>query len=70
MRKKALNIPAKCFISNSACYDDARKLADLVEGKIPPPQRSIMINSVGTVIGSHTGPGLSPLFLFGDKRED
>jgi fatty acid-binding protein DegV len=29
-----------------------------------------MINSVGTVIGAHTGPGTVALFFFGDKRED
>ena len=60
----------KCFISNSACYDDARKVADLVEEKFPHLHGSVMINSVGTVIGAHTGPGTVALFFLGDKRED
>ncbi|MEG1016993.1 MAG: DegV family protein, partial [Oscillospiraceae bacterium] len=30
----------------------------------------VLINSVGTVIGSHTGPGTVALFFFGDKREN
>ena len=60
----------KCFISNSACYDDARKVADLVEAKFPRLNGPVMINSVGTVIGSHTGPGTVALFFVGDKRED
>ncbi|MEA1962361.1 MAG: DegV family protein [Bacillota bacterium] len=60
----------KCFISNSACYDDARKVADLVEKKFPHLDGPVMINSVGTVIGSHTGPGTVALFFLGDKRED
>lgn len=60
----------KCFISNSACYDDARKVADLVEEKFPNLNGSVMINSVGTVIGAHTGPGTVALFFLGDKRED
>ena len=60
----------KCFISNSACYDDARKVADLVEEKFPKLNGSVMINSVGTVIGAHTGPGTVALFFLGDKRED
>lgn len=60
----------KCFISNSLCYDDARKVADLVEEKFPHLNGPVMINSVGTVIGSHTGPGTVALFFFGDKRED
>lgn len=29
-----------------------------------------MINSVGTTIGSHTGPGTVALFFFGDERKD
>jgi hypothetical protein len=31
MQKMVLEYSGKCFISNSACYDDARKVADLVE---------------------------------------
>jgi DegV family protein with EDD domain len=60
----------KCFISNSACYDDARMVADLVEEKFPHLNGPVMINSVGTVIGAHTGPGTVALFFFGDKRVD
>jgi DegV family protein with EDD domain len=60
----------KCFISNSACYDDARKVADLIEKNFPRLNGPVMINSVGTVIGAHTGPGTVALFFFGDKRED
>lgn len=68
--KDGINYSGKCFISNSACYDDARKVADLVEEKFPFLSGSVMINSVGTVIGSHTGPGTVALFFLGDKRED
>jgi DegV family protein with EDD domain len=64
------NYPGKCFISNSACYEDARAVADLVEGKFPHLNGKVMINSVGTVIGSHTGPGTVALFFLGDKRTD
>ncbi|MDR3599352.1 MAG: DegV family protein [Desulfosporosinus sp.] len=60
----------KCFISNSACYDDARKVADLIEEKFLHLDGPVMINSVGTVIGAHTGPGTVALFFFGDKRKD
>lgn len=60
----------KCFISNSACYDDARKVADLIEEKFPHLNGPVMINSVGTVIGAHTGLGTVALFFFGDKRKD
>ena len=64
------NYSGKCFISNSACYEDARMVADLVEQKFPKLNGKVMINSVGTVIGSHTGPGTVALFFLGDKRTD
>ena len=64
------NYSGKCFISNSACYEDARLVADLVEAKFPKLNGKVMINSVGTVIGSHTGPGTVALFFLGDKRMD
>lgn len=60
----------KCFISNSACYQDARRVADKVEATFPNLAAPVMINSVGTVIGSHTGPGTVALFFVGDKRVD
>lgn len=66
--QNGLDYSGKCFISNSACYDDARKVADLVEEKFPKLNGKVMINSVGTVIGSHTGPGTVALFFVGDKR--
>ncbi len=62
------NYSGKCFISNSACYDDARMVADLVEERFPHLDGKVMINSIGTVIGSHTGPGTVALFFLGDKR--
>jgi len=68
--KDGIYYSGKCFISNSACYDDARKVADLVEEKFPLLNGRVMINSVGTVIGSHTGPGTVALFFLGDRRED
>lgn len=60
----------KCFISNSACYDDARMLADHIEATFPHLNGKVMINNIGTVIGAHTGPGTVALFFFGDKRTD
>jgi len=68
--RDGLNYSGKCFISNSACYDDARKVADLVEAKFPSLKGRVMINSVGAVIGAHTGPGTVALFFLGDRRED
>ena len=60
----------KCYISNSACYEDAQAVADLVKERFPKIDGDILINSVGTTIGSHTGPGTVALFFWGKKRED
>ena len=60
----------KCFISNSACYEDARAVADLVEAAFPKLNGKVVINSVGNLIGSHTGPGTVALFFWGDARVD
>ncbi len=63
-----LDYSGKCFISHSACYDDARRVADLVEEKFPKLAGRLLVNSVGTAIGAHTGPGTVALFFIGDKR--
>ena len=60
----------KCFISQSACEEDARDVADLVEQAFPKLNGKVLINSIGTTIGSHTGPGTVALFFWGDERKD
>lgn len=65
-----LDYNGKCYICHSACYDDARAVADLVEAAFPHLCGRVLINSVGTTIGSHTGPGTVALFFWGDRRED
>ena len=65
-----LDYSGKCYISNSACYDDAKAVADLVESQFPKLNGKVEINSIGTTIGSHTGPGTVALFFWGNKRED
>ena len=60
----------KCYISHSACYDDARAVADIIEKSFPQLNGRVKIYSIGTVIGSHTGPGTVALFFWGDKRAD
>ena len=60
----------KCFISHSACEEDAKAVAALVEERFPNLNGRVLINSIGTTIGSHTGPGTVALFFWGQKRED
>ena len=59
----------KCYISQSACYEDARKVADLIEKSFPKLNGNVEINHIGTTIGSHTGPGTVALFFWGTERE-
>lgn len=67
---KGLDYDGKCFISQSACLDDARAVADLVEARFPKLNGKVEINYVGTTIGSHTGPGTVALFFWGSERVD
>ncbi len=60
----------KCYMCHSACIEDARAVADLVEAAFPNINGKVLINNIGTTIGSHTGPGTVALFFWGDKRED
>lgn len=68
--KDGRDYQGKCFMSNSACFADAKTVSGLIEEKFPQLSGKIIINSVGTVIGSHTGPGTVALFFMGDKRID
>ena len=68
--KGGLDYSGKCFISNSACQEDAEEVARLVEAAFPKLNGKVMINSIGTTIGSHTGPGTVALFFWGDERKD
>jgi DegV family protein with EDD domain len=65
-----LDYADKCYISNSACPEDAKAVADLIEARFPKLKGRVEINSIGTTIGSHTGPGTVALFFWGAERED
>ena len=60
----------KCFMSHSACIEDAEAVAKLVKENFPNIKGDVMINNIGTSIGAHTGPGTVALFFWGKKRED
>lgn len=65
-----LDYSGKCYISCSACFDDAQQVADLVEARFPKLNGKVEINNVGTTIGAHTGPGTVALFFWGSERVD
>ena len=68
--ENGLDYADKCFISNSACIDDAAAVAALIEEKFLKLKGKVLINSIGTTIGSHTGPGTVALFFWGKEREE
>lgn len=54
------------MITHGDCIEDAEYVAKLVREKMGID--NILINNIGTVIGSHTGPGVVAVFCMGDKR--
>ncbi|NLB29941.1 MAG: DegV family protein [Clostridiales bacterium] len=73
MKKHAeggVNYNKKCFISNSACLEDAEALAKLVEAELPNIDGGVRIYDIGSIIGAHTGPGTVALFFWGDERTE
>ncbi len=60
----------KCYISMSACREDAEEVARLVEEKFPKLNGKVLINNIGGLIGAHTGPGTVALFFWGCERVD
>lgn len=54
------------MITHGDCLEDAEYLAGLVREKMGI--QDILINNIGTVIGSHTGPGVLALFCMGNER--
>lgn len=68
--EEGLDYSGKCYISMSACMEDAQEVARLIEEKFPKLNGKVVINSIGTVIGSHTGPGTIALFFWGKERTE
>ena len=63
-----LNYSGKCFISHSACVEDAQDVAMDIEERFKHLNGPVEIYSIGTTIGSHTGPGTVAVFFWGDDR--
>ena len=74
MKEHALNgadYDGKCYISQSDCMDLADTEVALIEEAFPRLKGKIVVNYIGTTIGSHTGPGTVALFFVGkDKRTE
>lgn len=67
MKESAVNPSDQTvFISHGDCEEDALTLKRMVEKEFSP--KRIEINTIGPVIGAHSGPGTLALFFLGDKR--
>ena len=69
-KAKASIIDAKeklvAFISHGDCEEDAKYLADKMKKEVG--FKEVLIGYVGSVIGSHSGPGTLALFYLGTER--
>jgi len=54
------------FIGNCACFEDAEFLASLIREKYP--NMKVVVDTIGTSIGAHSGPGTVALFFVGSPR--
>ena len=68
MEKEGYLSTEKCFISHSACPQDAEKLAESIRERFHPEGR-IEIFDIGGTIACHTGPGTVSGFFFGKEKE-
>ncbi|WP_230398242.1 DegV family protein [Novisyntrophococcus fermenticellae] len=55
------------YISHGDCEEDASYVAELVKSRYPSV-KSVMLNTIGSTIGAHAGPGTVALFFMGDRR--
>lgn len=55
-----------CMITHGDCEEDALYLKSLLEERFGIKQ--VIIHGIGSVIGSHTGPGVLAVFFMGNER--
>lgn len=65
-----LDYSDKCYICHSDCLEDAETVKALIKERFPKLKEDINIYSIGTTIGSHTGPGTMAIFYWGSERID
>lgn len=62
------NYRGKCYLSMSACEEDAAAVANLIEETFKNLDGKVLVNNIGITIGSHTGPGTVAVFFIGGER--
>lgn len=65
-----LDYNEKCYMSHSASLEDTKSVAAMIEERFTKLKEPVEINTIGTTIGSHTGPGTVVVFFWGKKREE
>ena len=65
-----LDYDGKCYIAHSDCPEDAEYMKNMIEEKFKNLKGKVIVNSIGTVIGSHTGPGTMVPVFFGKERTE
>ena len=58
----------RCFVCHSQCPEDAALLITALEERFPHLKGKIRLCDIGTIIGSHSGPGTVAVFFLGDER--
>ena len=59
----------KCYLCHADVQEDAQLVAGMIEEKFQNLNGKVLINNVGTTIGSHTGPGVVAIFFWGTERD-
>ena len=67
MHDKGTNLSNQTIaISQANCMDSALELKELIEKEFSP--KEVYINTIGAVIGSHTGAGAFALFFVNENK--
>lgn len=67
--ENGLDYTGKVYLSHSAIREDADEVARLIHERFTKMDGKVLINYIGTTIGSHTGPGTIALCFWGDERQ-
>lgn len=60
----------RCWLCHSQCPELAQQMVDALEERFPHVKGKIRIFDIGTIIGSHAGPGTVAVFFYGDERPE
>lgn len=63
-----INYDQRCYVCHSQCPEDAQMLIDALTERFPGVKGKIRLCDIGTIIGSHSGPGTVAVFFYGDER--